>query len=186
MKLILGIFFAVTQEPKKGRIMRAFDECSDGLFPAPELGKIGLKHWRFKELFYFWTYATLDSGNNEDQAYTYQATYKTVQQFNDHYNNNFEHGWKVTVDERISWGWACDQPEGGHKVDRKPRGFGPEYKCLSSVGVQVTTTFEHVRSKEINKKSKHTKEYGTGAASVLHLCEAFGIEGRNRALITGS
>ena len=68
-----------------------------------------------------------------------------VQQFNDHYRNNFNHGWKVVVDERILWVWSRDQPGGGHKFDRKPRGFGPEYKCLSAVGVQVTITFEHVR-----------------------------------------
>ena len=33
-----------------------------------------------------------------------------AQQFNDHYKNNFDHGWKVTVDEHILWGWASDQP----------------------------------------------------------------------------
>ena len=51
------------------------------------------------------------------------------------------------VDERIFLGWARDQPGGSHKVGRKLRGFGPEYKCLSAVGVQLTTTFEHVRNK---------------------------------------
>ena len=30
------------------------------------------------------------------------------------------------VDEQIFWGWSRDQPVGGHKVDRKPRGFGTE------------------------------------------------------------
>ena len=51
-----------------------------------------------------------------------------LQRFNDHYNNNCEHGWKVTVDEWIFWGWAHDQPVGGYKVDRKTRGFRPDYK----------------------------------------------------------
>ena len=37
MKRILVIFFAVTQAPKKVGIKRAFDVCSDGLFPDPEL-----------------------------------------------------------------------------------------------------------------------------------------------------
>ena len=109
-----------------------------------------------------------------------------VQLFNYHYKNYFEHGWKVTVDERIFWGWAHDQPGEGRKFDRKTRGFGPEYKCISTVGVQVTTTFEHVRSKEVNNKGKYTKEYGSGAASVLLLCEASGTEGRNRAVISDS
>ena len=54
------------------------------------------------------------------------------------------------INERVFWGWARDQPRRGHKFDRKPRGFGSEYKCLSAVGVQVTTTFEHVRSNEVN------------------------------------
>ena len=87
------------------------------------------------------------------------------------------------IDEQIFLGWARDQPGGGHKVDRKPRVFGPEYKCLSIVGVKVSTTFAHVTSKEVNNKSKYTKEYGAGGASVLRLCEDFGIEGSNRSVI---
>ena len=109
-----------------------------------------------------------------------------VQLFNDNYKNKFEHGWKVMVDERILWVWESDQPGGDHKVDIKPRGFGPEYKCLSKVGFQVKTTFEHVRIKSVKDKRKYTKEYGAGAASVLRLCEASGIEGSNRAMIADS
>ena len=152
MKLSLGILFAVTQAPKKGGIMRSFDVCSDGLFPAPDLGKFGLEHWRFKELFSYWKYATLDYCDNEYQADPSWATYQMTQRFNDHYKNNFEHGCKVTVDERILWGWERVQPGGGHKFDREPRGFGPEYKCLSTVGFQVTTTFENVIRNEVKKK----------------------------------
>ena len=48
MKLFLGIFFDVTKAPKKGVIMRAFDVCSDGVFPAPDLGILGLKNWHVK------------------------------------------------------------------------------------------------------------------------------------------
>ena len=92
-----------------------------------------------------------------------------VQRFNDHYKKNFEHCQKVTVDELILWGWTRDQLGGGHKVDTEPRGFGPEYKYLYAVGVQVTTIFEHMRRKEVNNKSKYTKEYGSDAASVLRL-----------------
>ena len=90
------------------------------------------------------------------------------------------------VDERIFWSWARDQPGGGHKVDRKPGGLGTEYKGLSIVGVQVTTNFEHVRTKKVNNKSKYTNEYGAGDASFLHLCEADGIEGSNRFVIADS
>ena len=71
-------------------------------------------------------------------------------------------------------GWKRDQPREAHKVDVKQRVFGPYYKCLSAVGVQVKTTFEHVRSKQVNNKRKHTKEYGVGTASFIHLCEASG------------
>ena len=170
----------------KGVIVRAFDVCSDGLFPAHDLGKFGLKNWRFKELFYYWKYATLDDGDHEDQEYPYWATYQMVQLFNDHYKKKFDCGQKVTVDEHTKWGWARDQPGGGHKVDRKPRGFGPDYKCLSAVGVQVTTTFEHIRSKKVNEKSKYTKECGARADFVLGLCDASGIEGSNRSVIADS
>ena len=84
--------------------MRAFDVCSDGLCPAPDLRTFVLKHWRFKELFSYWSYDTLDNGENEYQADPYLATYQMLQRFNDHYKNKFEHGWKVTVDECIFWG----------------------------------------------------------------------------------
>ena len=116
-----------------------------------------MKHWRFKELFYHCTYATLDGGNNADQSDPYWVIGQMVQQFNDHYKNKLDRGWKVMVDEHILWSQARDQPVGGRKVYRKPRGFRPEYKCLSVVEVQVTTTFEHVISKEVNYKSKYTK-----------------------------
>ena len=38
MKLLLGIFFAIIQAPKKVGIKRAFGVYSDGIFPAPDLG----------------------------------------------------------------------------------------------------------------------------------------------------
>ena len=82
--------------------MRDFDVCSDGLFPAPDLGKFGLKHWCFKQLFYYWEYATLDNGDNEYQEYPYWETDKMLQRFNDHYRNKFYNGWKVTVEKWIS------------------------------------------------------------------------------------
>ena len=116
----------------------------------------------------------------------YYATYQMVQPFNYNYKDNFDYGWEVTVDERILWGWARDQPGGGHKVDKKPRGFRTEYKCLSAVGPQVLTTFEHERSKKVNDKKKYTNKYGAGAAFFLRLCEDAGIEGSNRFVIVDS
>ena len=64
----LGVFFSVKQAQNKSGIVRAFDVFSDGLFSAPDLGKFGLKHWRFKEMFHYSTYATLDDGDDKDQA----------------------------------------------------------------------------------------------------------------------
>ena len=74
MKIFLGIFFAVTQVSKKLGIKSAFYECSDGFFLTPNRGKFGLKHWHFKELFSYSTYASIDDGDNEDQADYYWAT----------------------------------------------------------------------------------------------------------------
>ena len=91
--------------PKKNGIVCAFGVCSDGLFTDHYLVNFGLKHWCFKELFSYWTYATQDDGDNEDQVDPYWATYQMVQQFDDNYKNKFEHGWKVAVDERVLWGW---------------------------------------------------------------------------------
>ena len=47
----LGILFAVTKGTNKGGIMRAFYVCSDGLFPAPDLGKFVLKNGASKSCF---------------------------------------------------------------------------------------------------------------------------------------
>ena len=41
-------------------------------------------------------------------------------------------------------------------------------------------------SKRVNDQRKYTNKYGAGAASVLRLCEASGIEGSNRAMIADS
>ena len=98
MRLFLGVLFAVTQAPRNGGIVHSFDVFSDGLFPATNLWKIGLKHWHFKELIFNLTYSTLDDGDNEDQAEPYWATDQMVQLFNDYYKNIFENGWKVTID----------------------------------------------------------------------------------------
>ena len=50
---LLGILSAVIKAQKKGVIMREFDECSDGIFPAPDLVNIGLKHCASKSCFIF-------------------------------------------------------------------------------------------------------------------------------------
>eukprot|EP00957_Ditylum_brightwellii_P135704 10348768-Ditylum_brightwellii.AAC.1 len=48
--------------PKKGGLCCAFEKRSDGLFPAPDLGKFGLEHWCFKELLSHWTFAEVPNG----------------------------------------------------------------------------------------------------------------------------
>ena len=78
MKMFLGMLFYVTQATNNGGIVHAFDVCIYGLFPDPDLGKFGLKHWRFKQLFSYWTYSTIEDGDNEDQAYPYWETYQMV------------------------------------------------------------------------------------------------------------
>eukprot|EP00957_Ditylum_brightwellii_P064409 4888433-Ditylum_brightwellii.AAC.1 len=123
MRKFLGIFHAMIQAPKKGGVGHVFDRYSDGIYPAPDLGWFGLKHWCFKELLACWTYTEVPEGIPEEDLDTYWATDQLVDHFNKHCHNNFEHGWLVTVDERIFWGWARDLPDGGHSVDRKPRGF---------------------------------------------------------------
>ena len=91
-KCFLGIFFAVTQVRNKGVIVRVFGVCSDGLFPDPNMDFFYWKTDSSKSCFLIWTYSTLDDGDNEDQADPYWEKDQMVQQFNDHYKNNFEHG----------------------------------------------------------------------------------------------
>ena len=57
---------------------------------------------------------------------------------------------------------------------------------MSAVGTNVTTTLECVQSKQINDSHKYTKEYGAGAASVLHLAEKSGITGIDCVVIADS
>eukprot|EP00957_Ditylum_brightwellii_P104129 7932312-Ditylum_brightwellii.AAC.1 len=75
---------------------------------------------------------------------SYWRTDQLIHCFNKHYCKNFDHEWKVTCDEHIFWGFMRNQPGEGYLCARKPRGFGPEHKCLSAVGINVSTTFEHV------------------------------------------
>eukprot|EP00957_Ditylum_brightwellii_P082284 6256532-Ditylum_brightwellii.AAC.1 len=103
------------QAPKKGGITWAFDENNAGLFPE------NVQHL---------TYAELAPGMTEDGMDPYWKTDQLIEHFNDHYRRHFEHGWK-------------NQPGVGHKCECKPQGFGPEYKCMSAVGINVTTTLEH-------------------------------------------
>eukprot|EP00957_Ditylum_brightwellii_P114122 8700376-Ditylum_brightwellii.AAC.1 len=110
MREFMGVLYAITQSPRKGRVVGAFKETSDGLFPSPNLGHFGLKHWHFKELFSNWPYATIPQNVREQELDVYWATGQFIEQFNLHYKINFEHGWLVTIDEQISWGWARDQP----------------------------------------------------------------------------
>ena len=84
MENFIGILFAITQGPKKGGIVRTFYVCIDILFPAPDLGKFVLKRLCFKELFYYWTYANIDDGDNADKSDPYWAKDRIVHQFNDH------------------------------------------------------------------------------------------------------
>eukprot|EP00957_Ditylum_brightwellii_P170835 13003018-Ditylum_brightwellii.AAC.1 len=113
------------------------------------------------------------NGVEEDKLDYYWDADQYVGHFNEHYKVNFKHGWKVTVDEYIFWGFARNQP-------------GGEYKCLSAVGLNAATTFEHVCGKKHNNERKYTKECGAGAAVVLQLCEAARIQGTNRVVIADS
>eukprot|EP00957_Ditylum_brightwellii_P187400 14272227-Ditylum_brightwellii.AAC.1 len=159
----LGCFYAFTQGPKKGGVLHTFEEHSDGLFPAPNLGRFGLKHWHWKELYKHLTYATVPCGANEDELDPNWATDQMVDQLNQHYCDNFNHGWKVIKDKQIFWIFMRDQPGGGKKYDQKPRGYGPKCKCLSSTDVNMTTTFEQVKSNKVNDNQECTKEHGAGA-----------------------
>ena len=50
----------------------------------------------------------------------------------------------------------------------------------------MTTTFEHVCNAKYNKTRKYAKEYGAGAACVLHLCEESGIQGSEQIVVCDS
>ena len=140
----VGCLGALTQSSKKGGVKKAFATESDGLFPALDLGRFGLKYWRWKELWRCWTFAELPEGMDESDMDPYWATDQLIERFNKHYTENFEHGFEITVDERIFWGYMLQHSM--HKVDRKPRGTGQEYKCLSAVDVRVTSHLEQVRA----------------------------------------
>eukprot|EP00957_Ditylum_brightwellii_P100827 7684864-Ditylum_brightwellii.AAC.2 len=44
MRKFMGVLYVITQSSRKGRVIGAFKEESDGLFPAPKHGWFGLKH----------------------------------------------------------------------------------------------------------------------------------------------
>eukprot|EP00957_Ditylum_brightwellii_P001203 94625-Ditylum_brightwellii.AAC.1 len=94
--MFAACLLAVTQAPKKDGIVWVFDENNNGLFPAPNFGRHGLKHWQFKEIFAHLEYAELPPGVSEDnQMDSYWQTDQLIHRFNEHYHKNFDHGWKV-------------------------------------------------------------------------------------------
>eukprot|EP00957_Ditylum_brightwellii_P065319 4954183-Ditylum_brightwellii.AAC.1 len=103
MDLFIGCLYALTQSSKKGGIVCVFNKQSDGLFPAPDLGRIGSEHWCFKELLRHWTFAEAPNGVEEDTLDYFWDTDQFMHCFHEHYCTYFEHSWKVTVDKRIFW-----------------------------------------------------------------------------------
>ena len=187
MKMFIGCMFAFTQSSKVGGMRKAFDEISDGLFPAQNLGRFGLKYRRFCDILSAWTFAELPKDKIEKDMDVYWRSDQLIDRFNEHYAKNFTHGSYVNVDERIFWFFGRNQPEGVKICDRKPRGTGQEFKTLSAVDCNVTTTFEQVRgNKEVSENRKYVKEYGKAASVVLRLCEKAGINGSGRIVIANS
>eukprot|EP00957_Ditylum_brightwellii_P150763 11479363-Ditylum_brightwellii.AAC.1 len=97
MDIFIGCFYAMTQASKKIGIASAFNKQSDGLFPAPDLGRFGLEHWCFKELLSHWTFAEAPDGVEEDALGCCWDTDQLIHYFNKHYSTDFKHGWKVTM-----------------------------------------------------------------------------------------
>ena len=185
MKLFLGCMMACTQSSKIGGITKAFSKEFDGLFPAADLGRFGLKLRRFQTLMKYWEFADSTAPNvNLDDPYW--RTEQFFDRFNNRYKSFLSHGQYVNVDERVFWCYARAQPEGIKSIGRKPKGTGQECKTMSCVGVNVTTTFEHVRAKNTVVSREYTREYGAAAAVVLRLCVKAGIEGTNRIVIADS
>ena len=50
MKAFVGSLFALTKSSKVGGIRKVFEEITDGLFPAQDLGCFGLRYRRFYEI----------------------------------------------------------------------------------------------------------------------------------------
>ena len=187
MKHLLGVILAITQSSKVGGIGKAFEVQSDGLFPAANLGRFGMSHKRFKEVFNNWVFGDF-SLEDEDNLDAYWETDQLIDRFNEHYKGSFHHSFRVNCDERMWWMFTRQQPGGVKKVDRKPRGTGQEAKTLSAGDIHVTTTFEHVRAAttRIGRERKYMQEYGAAAAVVMRLCEKAGIDGSQRQVVADS
>ena len=186
MKAFIGCLFACTQSRKVGGITKAFETVSDGLFPASDLGRFGMKLRRFQHIMQCWEFAD-DTQEGIDFDDGYWKTEQLFDRFNEHYAKIVTHGSYVNVDERIFWSYARAQPEGVKICGRKPRGIGQECKTLSCIDMSVTTTFEHVRGNSTNPYTRDLqKDYGKAASVVLRLCQKTKIEGSNRIVIADS
>ena len=186
MKLFIGCLFACTQARKIGGITKAFETVSDGLFPACDLGRFGMKLRRFQYVMQCWEFAD-DTQEGTDLDDVYWKTEQLFDRFNDHYAKIINHGTFVNVDERIFWSYARAQPEGVKTCGRKPKGIGQECKTLSCINMAVTTTFEHVRGNSTNPYIRDLQDdYGKAASVVLRLCKKAKIEGSNRIVIADS
>ena len=186
MKSFIGVLFCCTLSRKVGGITKVFETISDGLFPAQNLGRFGLKLRRFQSIMSCWEFSDKEE-DGVDLEDEYWKTESLFCRFNTRYKELVTHGTYINVDERIFWSYTRNQPEGIKICGRKPRGTGQECKTLSCCDMNVTTTFEHVRG---NAKTPYNrelmKEYGKAASVVLRLCKMAGIEGSNRIVIADS
>ena len=57
MGLFLGCMIAQTRSSKVGGVGRSFATLSDGLFPPQDLGRFGMGHKRYKEIYSNWRVA---------------------------------------------------------------------------------------------------------------------------------
>ena len=78
----VGILGAVSQATKKGGVEKAFERESDGLFPALDLGRFGLKFWRWKQLWQHWTFGQKPEGVAEEDLDPFCEEDRLVERFN--------------------------------------------------------------------------------------------------------
>ena len=91
VNIFIGSIFAC----KVGGITKAFETASDGLFPASDLGRFGMKLRRFQDVIRCWEFNDEREANTSDEYWQIEQLFN---HFNNHYASIVNHGTYVNVD----------------------------------------------------------------------------------------
>ncbi|XRB20796.1 hypothetical protein RI054_25g106450 [Pseudoscourfieldia marina] len=172
-KELLTFFAIIISAPAMdGKGKALWETFSEGMSPAPDMGRWGLSKTRFEEIRGRASYAW--GVGAEDDAWRRFRPF--VEAFNQRRAEVVEHGYLLPLDESMSAWKPRTTKTGGLPnisfIKRKPKPLGTEFKCVGDGATGIMLRLEIQEGKEAMANAAHVKELGATAACTLRLAEA--------------